>query len=257
MAAIDPVNAIAAQQGVVAALAKPRRVLSIGNAGALGEQIISRLLAANVDLKVVSEKSVRSTTRRLDFVDSDLLGDSARWPPVDEVVIVVGGKHSYFKRDDAFPVLTEADAASLARNAAQAGVQRALVVAPMEAWLSATLSHAHRFGKLEATLRELPFEKLVVVRPGAQRESLAGGSWLQRIANAMLTTLGGYLMPQRLQPLRSQMLAQAALAWFAELPTGQHFLSAEDIYRRQVAADAPHACASRAPDRNQPLETKP
>jgi hypothetical protein len=241
VAAIDPAEAIAAQQQAVAVSAKPRRVLSIGNAGALGEQIISNLLAANVELKVVSEKNVRSTARRLDFVDSDLLGDSARWPPVDEVVIVVGGKHSYFKRDDAFPVLTEEDAAQLARNASQAGVIRALVVAPMEAWLSATLSHAHRFGKLEASLRELPFEKLVVVRPGVQRESLAGGSWLQRIANTMLSTLGGYLMPQSLQPLRSQMVAQAALELFVELPAGQHFLGAEDIYRCKVRADTSRA----------------
>lgn len=237
MAALDPAEVIAARQRAVAASAKPRRVLSIGNAGALGEQIISRLLAANVELKVLCEKNVRSTARRLDFVDADLLGDSARWPSVDEVVIVVGGRHSYFRRDDAFPVLTEDDAAQLARNAAQAGVRHTLVVAPMEAWLSATLSHAHRFGKLEASLRELPFEKLVMVRPTTHGENLAVNSWLQRIANTMLTTLGSYLMPQSLQPLRSQMVARAALELFAELPAGQHFLSAEDIYRYHASAD--------------------
>lgn len=235
MAAVDPATALAAQQRPAVSAQSRRNILSIGNAGALGENVISGLLAlSEVELLVVADKPVRSTARRLNFVDLALLEQVSNWPSLDAVVILVGGKHSYFKRDDAFPLLTESEALTLARNAASAGVSQLLVVAPMDAWLSATLSHAHRFGELEAALRELAFDKLVVVRPGIRREASATESALQRVANLLLSTLGSYMTPQRLQPLRTQTIAQAALAWFVELPPGQHFLGADDIYRRQT-----------------------
>ena len=235
-AIIDPATALAAQQRSVAGASFRRRVLSIGNAGALGENVISGLLASpDVELLVAADKPVRSTARRLAFVDLTRLEHASGWPPLDAVVILVGGKHSYFKRDDAFPVLTEDDAVLFARSAAAAGVRQLLLVAPMDAWLSAALNNAHRFGELEASLRALAFDKLVVVRPGARRETLASESALQRVANLLLSTLGSYMTPQHLQPLRAQKVAQAAVAWFAELPPGQHFMGADDIYQRQAS----------------------
>lgn len=235
MSPIDPATALAAQQRPSAGIHSRRRVLSIGNAGALGENIISGLLAVSeVELLVVADKPVRSTARRLAFVDLARLEHALNWPPLDAVVILVGGSHSYFKRDDAFPLLTEKNALILARNAAAAGVRHLLVIAPMDAWLSATLNNAHRFGELEAALRELAFDKLVVVRPGTRREAPTRESGLQRIANLLLSTLGSYMTPQRLQPLRAQTVAQAALAWFFGLATGQHFLGTDDIYQWQA-----------------------
>ncbi|MBL8525872.1 MAG: hypothetical protein JNN20_19485 [Betaproteobacteria bacterium] len=247
---IDPATALAAQRHPIAGTNARHRILSIGNAGALGESVISNLLASSdVELLVVADKPVRSTARRLAFFDLIQLEHVSGWPPLDAVVILVGGKHSYFKRDDAFPLLNEADALTLARNAASAGVKQLLLVAPMDAWLSATLSSAHRFGELEAALRKLDFEKLVVVRPGTRRDAAAGGSALQRIANVLLSTLGSYMTPQRLQPLRAQTVAQAALAWFAELPAGQHFLGAADFYQRETkGAQREHADQIPAPE---------
>lgn len=244
MAGVDPATVLSAQQRPVAGTHSRRRVLSIGNAGALGESVISGLLATtDLELLVVADKPVRSTARRLDFIDMTQLERVSGWPPLDAVVVLVGGKHSYFKRDDAFPLLTTHDALIIARNAASAGVKHLLLIAPMDAWLSATLNNAHRFGELEAALRELAFNKLVVVRPAARRETIVSESGLQRIANLLLSTLGSYMAPQRLQPLRAQTVAQAALAWFTELPPGQHFLGPDDIFQRQTS----QACVDSIP----------
>ena len=204
----------------------------MGNAGKLGETLIARLLALPDyrDVIVAAGKDVRSTSPRLDFISAAALHDPRAWDRIDEAVLLVGGKHSFFKRDDVFPILDEAAAIEIASSAVHAGIKRLLVLAPMEAWHAATSASVAQFDTLELALRKLAPETLIVVRPSVHSGHTESRSWLDLIACGLISTLSQYLLPQRLAPLRAHVVAEAAASWLATLPAGQHFLGAEDLH---------------------------
>ena len=214
---------------------KLKRVLCIGNIGTLGEALIARLISAPgyKDVVTATKFPMQSTTSRLTFCAFDALHQAAAWPDVDDVVILADGKPSYFKRDDVFPVVAESQVAALAKIAVAAGVKRLLVIAPTEAWQAYSANGFTHLGELERELRALPIADLIVVRPseqsGHQPEKSRRG-FLQRVADGMMGALGQYMIPQRFQPLRGHVVAEAAVDWLVTLPSGQHFLNAEHLY---------------------------
>ena len=233
----DALAAIEAQHRQAPSLSARRRVLSAGNAGKLGEALIARLLALPDYREVVAAtgKDIRSTSPRLGFVPIAALREPEAWRRIDEAVLLVGGKHTFFKRDDVFPILDEAAAIEIASAAVHAGITRLLVLVPMEAWHAATSTSVAQFDTLELALRKLAPETLIVVRPSSHSIHTEGRSWLDSIARGMISTLSQYLLPQRLAPLRAQVVAEAAANWLATLPAGQHFLGAEDPHSWMTA----------------------
>ena len=162
----DALAAIEAQHRQAPSLSARRRVLSAGNAGKLGEALIARLLALPDyrEVVVATGKDIRSTSPRLGFVPIAALREPGAWRRIDEAVLLVGGKHTFFKRDDAFPILDEAAAIEIASTAVHAGITRllvlVLVLVPMEAWHAATSTSVVQFDALELTLRKLAPETL-------------------------------------------------------------------------------------------------
>jgi uncharacterized protein YbjT (DUF2867 family) len=231
MASVAPGNVFAAHHRASANMPAQKRVLCIGNIGALGEALIARLISTPGYSSVITATRfpMQSTTSRLTFCAFDDLETQSAWPAVDDVVMLVNGKASFYKRDDVFPVLDEARALSLAKIATSAGVKRLLVIAPMDAWLSSTFSGIAHFGELETQLRTLAIDDLIVLRPSEHRAAKAKNSLVDRIADGMLGALGHYMIPQRFQPLRAQIVADASVDWLTTLTGGQHFLNAEHL----------------------------
>jgi uncharacterized protein YbjT (DUF2867 family) len=231
MASAAPGDVFAAHHRANADKPALKRVLCIGNTGALGEALIARLISTTGYSSVIAATRfpMQSTTSRLTFCAFDELDKQTSWPVVDDVVMLVNGKASFYKRDDVFPVLEEARALSLAKIAASVGVKRLLVIAPMDAWLSSTFSGVAHFSELETQLRTLAIDDLIVLRPTEHRAAKSKNSVLDRIADGMLGALGHYMIPQRFQPLRAQIVADASVDWLTTLASGQHFLNAEHL----------------------------
>jgi uncharacterized protein YbjT (DUF2867 family) len=232
MSAVAPRDVFAAHLRPNADRHALKRVLCIGNIGALGEALIARLISTQGYAAVVTATRfpMQSTTSRLTFCAFDDLEKQSAWPAADDVVMLVNGKASFYKRDDVFPVLAEAQALSLAKVAAAVGVKRLLVIAPMDAWLASTFSGIAHFSELEAQLRTLAIADLIVLRPSEHRTNHSPRSLLDRIADGMFGALGDYMIPQRFQPLRAQVVADASAHWLTTLPPGQHFLSAQQLH---------------------------
>lgn len=224
---------LAAQPRAVTS-AQKRHALIVGNAGTLGEALLGRLLSAPhyASVRAATTQPIRSMANKLSFcLMSDLQHDDpTRWPAIDDVVIVVGAKLSFLRRDDVFPVIHEDNAVRLAEAAQRAGATRLLLVAPMAAWLSATMANTNVYDQLEHRLRALAFTTTWVIRPSEHDREKHRGSLLARVANGVLSTLGHYMIPQSMQPLRAQIVAEAAAEWFASDVTGHHVCSARDLH---------------------------
>jgi hypothetical protein len=230
---------------------RARRVIVLGNTGQLGEALLARVLSSPRYAEVITATSqpIHSTHNKLRHCLASALRSNASsassdgWPAVDEAIIVVGARPSFFKRDDVFLGVSEEEAIALARAAASAGATRLLVIAPMDAWLAATMSSIASFGPLEIAIRELNVASAWVIRPSSddnEARDAHRGSLLQRIANSMLGALGYYLTPQSMQPLRAKVVAEAAMEWFSADSVGYHTRSARDLYA-WLEARAPEA----------------
>jgi hypothetical protein len=219
-----------------ASRALKRSVLIAGNAGTLGEALLGRLLSAPhyAAVHAATTQPIRSTTNKLSFclIDDLQRGGAIKHasPAIDDAVIVVGAKLSFLKRDDVFPVINEDQAIVLAEAALRAGATRLLLVAPMDAWLSATMADASIYEQLEHRLRKLNFTTTWVIRPSEHDREIHRGSLLTRLARGMLSTMSAYMIPQSMQPLRAQIVAEAASAWFASEVGGHHVRSARDLH---------------------------
>jgi uncharacterized protein YbjT (DUF2867 family) len=244
---MDIQNVLAAQPRVDTAPSTRRRVIVFGNAGTLGEALLARLISAPRYARVyaATAQPIRSTAHKLSYCLLDELKRDLRaeknWPAIDEAVIVVGGKPSFFKRDDVFPAIDETTAITLTRACAAAGARRMMVIAPMEAWLATTLGRVAGFGPLENTLRELDFETAWIIRPSEHDRAAAKGSVLQRIAHNLLGTLGHYMTPQSLQPLRAHIVAEAAVEWFTSDASGYQICGARELYHWMETRNGPQS----------------
>jgi hypothetical protein len=226
-------------------------VLAIGNAGALGEAVLARILASHRyrDVAVATTQAMHTSAPRLNSTDYRALFAPAAWKEIaggtaTDAVILIGGKHSFLRRDDAFPVVSTEDAIALARAARGAGVTRLLVVAPMDAWSAMTLGSLAHFDELERALVPLEFPTLIIVRPSAHREKESSGGALNAIARGLLGTLSHYMTTASRQPLRARMVAEAVVEWLTQLPPGLHRQDAVSLHAWVEAKQAARTAAS-------------
>ncbi|MBL8521286.1 MAG: hypothetical protein JNK75_11510 [Betaproteobacteria bacterium] len=207
-------------------------VLTIGNAGALGEAVLARLLASPRYRGVVAATTqhLHTSVPRLSATAFSALFDVAGWQAATggeasrcDAVILVDGKHSFLKRDDAFPVVPLGEAIKLAQAARQAGVTRLLAVSPMDPWSGMTLGSLVHFDELERALVSMGFETLIMVRPSEYRNPpRVSGDLLKWLASMLLGTLGHYMTTSSRMPLRPHIVAEAAVEWLTQLPAGMH-----------------------------------
>lgn len=219
-------DALAAHSRPITAPQPLRTAISIGNAGALGEAVLARLLSAPQykHVHVATTLPLRTSAPRLLALDYVSLSTPANWQPseISDAVMIVGGQHSYFRRDDAFPILSESEVITLARNARSNRCTRLMVIAPMDAWTAMTLGTIAHFDELEREIGAMGFETLVVVRPTANETRKPAANLLDRIANGLMSTVTQYMISASRQPQRAQVVAEAAMEWFTMLPPGHH-----------------------------------
>lgn len=258
-AAGEPVHGTVLQDaGASSAAPLPalEHALLIGAGGRLGSALLAELLVAGrfASVAALVAAPLTSTLRGLRAL---LLADWARPGPQPlggaTVAFVVFERERHSNgRDDAFVMPQPDELLALARRLQTGGVQRLLVVLPhASAMLPAALS-AGFASEAEAAVAALGFEQLVLVKPSQDVAGAPASGRLARLARLWLSQLR-WMVPQREQPLRSEVLARLVAMAAHHLPRarpGTHVLPQALMWQAANDADGGRARLQRALSRS-------
>jgi uncharacterized protein YbjT (DUF2867 family) len=210
-----------------------RNVLILGNVGDLGEKVLNHLLSSHTYsyVTVAARAPMRSAHAKLIVHPLGDLYSGIDLPRgVQDVVCCISGKANFHKRDQAYVPVEPGDVLPIAEAAQRAGAERFLLISPMSSWLQMTAAQAASFGELELALMRCDLPSIVVLRPSQDDDGIVQGSLVERFAAGWLSVLKGYLVPQSLQQLRSDVIARAAIHFLATAEPGFKVIAARDIH---------------------------
>lgn len=224
----------AGSRPVLPPAAAQRHVFVAGNVGELGEKVLNRLLSAReyAHVTVAARAPLRSAHAKLIVHPLDTAHLEAASLPagVQDVVCCISGKAGFHRRDNAYvPILSE-QIVGIAQAARRAGAERFLLVSPMSAWLQMSAAQAALFGEMELALMRCELPCTIVLRPSRDEDQVSKGSLIERFAAGWLSILKGYLVPQSLQQLRSEVIARAAVHFLGTAEPGFKVISAREIH---------------------------
>ena len=192
-----------------------RSVLVAGGSGLVGRELLQLLLADPSVAAVHSlgrrELALRHpalTQHRVDFAALPAL------PYVDEAFIALGTTIKVAGSREAFRAVDFDAVLAVARATKAAGAARLGVVSAMGADALSRIFYNRVKGEMEAALRELRFESLVIARPSllvGDREALGqparrGEAIGERVAHWL-----GPLIPRHLRPIAARQVARGLL----------------------------------------------
>lgn len=219
-----------------------RTAFVIGNVGKLGAELLNVVLEdrAYDQVGVAIERPMHVTMARLRPVPCPAPGRP--WDPaaalgrkVDDVFLCIEPRAaSFWKTVQPYVALDSVGAVSLARELAARGARRALVVTPLEALEQMGATPALRNAD-EVDLIAAGFERLVLVRPTRDAQRPATEGFLERLGAGVARTLGGYMTPRHLRPIRVRKAALAAMSALGAAGTGVEIIGAERL--RELAGE--------------------
>ena len=185
-----------------------RTALVAGATGLVGTALLQRLAAdaGYREVRVIGRRRPAQAGAKVRFIESDFgnLAALAHELAVDDVFCCLGttirkaGSQAAFERVDYQMVV------DLARAAHQAGAKRFLVVSAVGASEHAAAFYSRVKGRMERTVRELPFEAVHIVRPslllGDRAERRPGEQLAQLVAPLLGLFLIGPLAKYRAVP---------------------------------------------------------
>lgn len=196
-----------------------RRVLVVGGGGALGSQVVERLLAGAcfAQVGVLVAQALQPALRGLWPVADE---DEAwrRFAP-DTALVVFDRTRRANGRDDAFVAPAPDTLPAWAQRLRAAGVATLVVVVPHAPGRLPQALKAGLASLDEGRVAALGFERLVFMR-SAQADAAPGGARLPAPARLARWLLGQlhWMVPQRDQPVRSATVAGVAARLAAALP---------------------------------------
>jgi hypothetical protein len=223
------------------AIGGPRRALVVGGGGALGSQVVERLLAgaAFAQVGVLVAQALQPALRGLWPVADD---DKAwrRFAPDTALVVFDRARHAN-GRDDAFVAPAPAALPAWALRLRDAGVTTLVIVVPHAPGRLPQALKAGLASLDEGRVAALGFDRLVFMRSAQAADmGAAAMSAPERLARWMLGQLH-WMVPQRDQPVRSATVARVAARLAAALPAaapGTRVLPPELLW---AAAQVPRA----------------
>lgn len=133
-------------------------------------------------------------------------------PRADELYIALGTTIKVAGSQSALRAVDFGAVVNVARAAREAGVERCAVVSALGASPDAKVFYNRVKGEMEAALRALRFERLVIARPSllaGQRDALGQPARLgERVALALLAPVSG-LLPASVRPIDAATVARA------------------------------------------------
>jgi len=189
-------------------------VLLAGASGLVGRALLAQLLdddGAHVHALLRRDvaalpPSPKLTRHVVDFAHLPVL------PAVRELYIALGTTIKVAGSKAAFRAVDLDAVVAVARAARDAGVERAAVVSALGADRQSRVFYNRVKGEMEAALRELRFERLVIARPSllaGARDALGQPTRIgERLSLALLSPFGT-LLPDSVRPIEAATVARA------------------------------------------------
>lgn len=206
--------------------------LVLGACGATGEVLLNHLLGGSRYARVyaVTRLPLPSTTARLvaHHVPDHRALASATWPIVQDAYCVIGERHSYYRRDEAYRALAFGDLLPAAVALRGAGIVRLVLVAPVHAYSHSSAFRASLMNMAEYDLFALGFQSLVLVRPAAPEKFVRHANLGKRLGAFLLRQVHG-IMPERYHPPSARLVALAAARSLLAPAPGLTVIDADDV----------------------------
>lgn len=235
-------QALAGAQHAPAAAAVSRSAFIIGNTGKLGEELLNVLLESPQysAVHVGVRKAMRSHVPKLHPMVAP--GDLAAWDPCagmepgpeDLYLCIEPEAKSFWKIPRPYVAITSPQAAAIARRMRAGGAVRIAVITPLEAILQMGAAPVIRDTD-ELAILEAGFERMLVLRPIDDARRTATPGFFARVGGVVTGTLGSYMTPKSLQPVRVRRAAQVAVDTLAAMQDGVEILGAGRL--RELVGD--------------------
>ena len=185
-------------------------------------------------------KTMRSHVSKLDSVvvpavraDWNPCADMKR-APEDIYLCVEPEAKSFWKIAKPYVAISSEWAAALARRMRAAGARRLAVITPLEALLQMGAVPAIRDTD-ELAMLDAGFERTLVLRPVGEGKGASASGFFEKVGGGVVRTLGSYMTPQSLQPVRMRQAAQMAVDTLASMSDGVQVIGASRL--RELVGD--------------------
>ncbi|MEO8143902.1 MAG: hypothetical protein ABI654_06765 [Betaproteobacteria bacterium] len=235
-------QALAGAQHSTVTAAATRSAFIIGNTGKLGEELLNVLLESTLYSQVCVgvRKTMRSHVAKLASVvvpagrgDWDPCADMKR-APEDLYLCIEPEAKSFWKIAKPYVAISSEWAAALARRMRAAGARRLAVITPLEALLQMGAVPAIRDTD-ELAILAAGFERTLLLRPVGDATSAPASGFFEKVGGGVVRTLGSYMTPQALQPVRVRQVARMAVDTLATMGDGVQVIGASRL--RELVGD--------------------
>ncbi len=220
-----------------------RGALVIGNVGKLGDELLNVLLESPAYARVAVGvgKPMRSHVAKLEplLVPKGAPADwkpaaQLRWVPEDLFLCIEPAARSFWKIDKPYVAISSGQAAQIALSLRAAGSRRVAIITPLEAILQIGTAPAIQ-SQDEMSIVSAGFERVLVLRPSEDGRSEEGGGFFPAVGRAVTGTLGSYLTPKSVQPVRVRRAAELAVQTLATMTEGVQVIGAARL--RELVGD--------------------
>jgi hypothetical protein len=219
-----------------------RSAFIIGNTGKLGEELLNVLLESPRYSRVCVgvRKDMRAHVPKLESVTVPMA--HAGWNPCagmraapeDFFLCIEPEARSFWKIAKPYVAVSSEWAVPLARSMRAAGARRLAVITPLEAILQMGMASTIRDTD-ELAILEAGFERMLVLRPATEDRRRTADGFFGKVGGVVTRTLGSYMTPQSLQPVRARRAAQVAVETLATMGDGVQVLGAARL--RELVGD--------------------
>ena len=240
-----PLQVLQAARRAAAPAAAPGRVLLAGAGGALGNEVVRRLVGlgqfGSTELLVREpiKAGLRGVSVRL--VEGD---DPAAWPPASAgtAIVMFDPPRLFYQRERALWTPRPGQLPALAHWLRRSGVGTLAVVMPHAQGRLPEALKRGLAGLDEQAVAALGFERLLIVRSAQKPAPVRHPHVLQRLAHWMLGVFK-YMVPSAEQPVRAVKVAELLALALRLAPPGIHVAPPELVW--QAAQGDPEPVLSR------------
>jgi hypothetical protein len=217
-----------------------RSAFIIGNTGKLGEELLNVLLESTLYAKVFAgvRKPMRSHVPKLEPVvvpvaraDWDPCAAMERTPE-DIYLCIEPDSKSFWRIAKPFVAVSSEWAVALARRMRAGGARRVAVITPLDALVQLGMTPSIRDTD-ELAILNAGFERMLVLRPVQEGKAASEPGFFGKVGGVVIQTLGSYMTPKALQPLRARRVAQIAVDTLASMGDGVQIIGAARL-REQI-----------------------
>ncbi len=208
--------------------ARARTALVVGASGLVGRELLRQLTAPASGTQSVHALVRRALEPAIDGVQLHVVDFSqlpSSLPAADDLYCALGTTIKVAGSKPAFRAVDFDAVVDSARAAQAAGVRRMAVVSALGADASSRVFYNQVKGEMEAALRALHFERLVIARPSllaGAREALGQAPRRAEQLSLRLLRPIGSLLPASVRPIEAAVVARAMIvALNADGPAAQ------------------------------------